>query len=1071
VTAGGDDRRTELERLASSLLRGDEVSDLRARFAAASFVSLGGDSLLAMALAAAADERMDVTLGVRALMSGTPLGQVLSRALEDTAGPGPMRRRRADRAEDERGSRAEATEPSAAQRGMWLREQAFGPLPYNLVFICFMNGPLSVRTLTAAVEATFRRHDGLRTVITEAGDRLERRVLDSFAPIIEFRACDLAATDFEGHVRAAAAELGSMPFDLDRVPARLTVIRGDAERQALIFGVHHMLLDGWAIGLVLAEIFDRYDAGAAGRRLDLELAVRPEAHQARLHLMRAAGELDRQAHFWRRHLDGAPTVLELPADHRRPAFAEPGGARIPFGLEPSISSLVKDQARALGITTTAFLLAAYGLTLSRYADATTMLIGTPVAGRPTPELAKLVGVTINLVPVRVDVDDGRAVAEYLTHVQQSLALSMENAALPFDEIVTATGTGTVVDRHPLVQAAFGRHDGLIAERVRAGGLDIRIEEAHGGGAQFDVELFIRQSTPSFAGSLEYATGIWQEREAAGFAADVAAAAAELATAPQARLEEVRCMSAERRGVLARVNQTAKPYALTSIDEQFRAQAGKAPDAVAVREGERSLSYAELASAGSAQARLLADSGVVPGSTVLITTGRSIAEVVAALGVVWAGAAYAAVEADTPAARMRQILSALRPAAVIGEPFGSGEPAGQNLPSVAPWPWLSAQRLAPLPSEPDRLAYVGFTSGSAGRPKGVAVPHRGVLRLVAGLGDYAPLGRGDRMLRLSPLSFDASTLELWGALLTGATVEVFPAGMPSAADIGRFIAEREITVAWLTAGLFRLVSEFAVNDLAGMRYLLTGGDVVSAEHVRKALGGHRDLVIINGYGPTENTTFTTVHPIADAAAAEDPLPIGTPVANTQVYLLDRRHRLVPPGAVGELYTAGDGLATGYLGEEELTARAFGEFSPDVAARLYRTGDMSRLDSRGRIQFLGRWDDQVKIRGFRVELAEVRGLLTSHPAVSAAHVMVSGDGAAAKQILAACIPRGDGLSVADLVEFVSAQLPPYMLPGRWAIVPELPLTANGKVDRRALERAARPAADWQRRQDDEGGIPGD
>ncbi len=380
MTAGGDDRRTELERLASSLLRGDEVSDLQARFAGASFVGLGGDSLLAMTLAAAADERMGVKLGVRALMSGTPLGQVLSRALDDTAGPGPMRRRLADRAEDERGSRAKATEPSAAQRGMWLREQAFGPLPYNLVFICFMDGPLSARALTAAVAATFQRHDGLRSVVTEVGDTLERRVLDSFAPIIEFRACGLAATDFEGHVRAVAAELGSTPFDLDGVPARLTVIRGDAERQALILVVHHMLLDGWAIGLLLEEIFDRYDADATGRRLDLGPAVRPEAHEAWLRRMRAAGELDRQAHFWRRHLDSAPTILELPADHRRPVFAEPSGARIPFSLEPSLSSLVKGQAGALGITTTAFLLAAYGLTLSRYADATTMLIGTPVAG-------------------------------------------------------------------------------------------------------------------------------------------------------------------------------------------------------------------------------------------------------------------------------------------------------------------------------------------------------------------------------------------------------------------------------------------------------------------------------------------------------------------------------------------------------------------------------------------------------------------------------------------------------------------------------------------------------------------
>lgn len=336
-----------------------------------------------------------------------------------------------------------------------------------------------------------------------------------------------------------------------------------------------------------------------------------------------------------------------------------------------------------------------------------------------------------------------------------------------------------------------------------------------------------------------------------------------------------------------------------------------------------------------------------------------------------------------------------------------------------------------------------------------MPHRAVIRLVHEAG-FVRLGPGERMLRLSPLAFDASTLELWGALLTGTTLEVHPAGLASPTELGAFLREREITVAWLTAGLFRLVEEFAPESLGGVRQLLTGGDVVPHEHTARVLARHPGIVITNGYGPTENTTFTTTHTVASPDEVDGPLPIGRPVPGTRVYVLDARRRLLPPGALGELYAAGAGLADGYLGNAAETARSFGAFSPDVPERLYRTGDVVRIDSRGRLCFLGRADDQVKLRGYRVELSAIGDVLTGHPAVQDAVVQVTEGDSAEKRLIAAVVPApGAALAATELRTLLQQKLPAYMVPTLWTIVDRIPVTANGKVDRRALAASAVPA----------------
>lgn len=1047
--AAGDGRREGLTALAASVLAGGDPET--GLYDEASFIRLGGSSMQAITLAALASEQVGITLELSTLLSDTPLAAVLA----DAVATQPVSVRAPAPPAPGSIMAGEGTGMSSAQRAMWLREQVIGPLPYNLVFTCVVDGPLDAALLTEAVSGVVQRHEGLRTVFPEADDgTAEPRVLPWFRPPVRQRPHQGSEANFAADVRALAAAEGRRIFDLNSVPPLkfLLVSRGP-DRHALIMVVHHILMDGAAIGLFLREVFARYDALDRGHDPGQELPVaQPAEHRDRLARLRRSGELDRQAAFWRQHLRDAPTVLDLPADRARPAVKDPLGERLPFSISPEVSAAVRHRAQQVGITPAAFLLAALALTLSRYTGARTILIGMPVAWHPEPRLAQLIANTANLVPIRIDVDEDQTAGAFLTSAQESLARSLDHSALPFADVAAAAGVSGQIDRHPLVQVALGINAGLIPRHLTTSRLDLRVEEGHGGGSQFDLELLINRDAPSFAGDLEYATSVWREPEAAAFCADLAAAIGDLSGSPTVPLESVRCLAPGRQILLDRINETVRPYPATSIDEEFRAQVQRTPDAVAVRAADgQMLTYAELAHAASAQATLLAGAGVTAGSTVLVATGRSIAEEVAVLGALWVGAAYVGLEPGTPPARVDQIAAIVRPAAVVGDRVA-------GVPRVSAWPELPPSGIPAVPSDPDRLAYVAFTSGSTGVPKGVCVTHRGILRLIAGLPDYVPVGPADRMMRFCSLSFDVSTFEIFGALLTGAALEIHPPGVPSAAKLGRFIRDAGITVAWLTAGLFSVACDYALDYLGGLHYLLAGGDIVSPEHVRRLLTRYPGVTFINGYGPAENTTFSTAYPVTDPAAVDDPLPIGKPIANTQVYILDRRGRPVPPGAVGELYTAGDGLAAGYFGDAEQTARVFGQLSPMTGDRLYKTGDIFRLDTRGRLQFLGRRDDQVKILGCRVELGELRAALVSHPRVADAFITVSGTGND-RQLVAACIPARGLLDVPELATFLAGRLPAYMVPLLWDIVSEFPLTATGKVDREALRQSARPVAAYQ------------
>ncbi|ANZ40591.1 non-ribosomal peptide synthetase [Lentzea guizhouensis] len=1021
-----------------------------ATLSARSFVDLGGDSLRAMRLAALAQQHAGLRIPVADLLSDTPLADVLARfgsggetppaGARDTAVPSSPPHRM-----------------SPSQRGMWLTERVLGGSPYNLVFSCVVEeGELDRDLFDRALAATVARHPGLRTVYREQGDEVTPVVDPAYRHRLDDVEHDGPAEEFPAFVRALAAERGRCPFDLAARPAyQFLFVQNRSGGQAVVLLAHHIVLDAWSIGLVFKEVFGRYAAlrdGTAppvtGDGPDISVLLAKQAAD------RDAGTWDRQADFWREHLAGVPTVLEVPGDLARPAVQDPAGDRLPVDLGTEVSPGVAAAARAAGVTPFTVLLGAYALTLGRWTGARSMVIGVSLLGRDSPELTELVAVTGNLVPVRVDIDDDLPVAGYLRSVQESLAKSIDMGDLPFEEVVTLLGVERGLGAHPLVQASFGLHDTLIPQCIDAGGVTVRVEEGHGGGAQFDVSLLFGRSEPTLLGQLEYATSVWQRAEAEAFASDYRSAVEALTGDTTGVLANVRCTSLERLALADALNRTREEFPAKGLGELFADVVARVPDAVAVRDGDDELTYAQLAAAAGHQAALLRELGVRPGDRVLVGLERSVAEIVGLLGIVLAGAAYVGVELNQPRAQLDAILAKAAPRAALVAGPGPAGLADRGVPLCASWtPDWTGEPVGAQANQ-DALAYVAFTSGSTGLPKGVCVPHRAVTRLVHEP-DFVRLAPGDRMLRLSPLAFDASTLEIWGALLNGATLEVYPAGIPSPGELGAFLLDREITVAWLTAGLFRLVEEFRPEAFATLRQLVTGGDVVPHEHVAKALTRHPDLIITNGYGPTENTTFTLTHTVRAADEVDGPLPIGTPVPGTRVHVLDDRYRLVPPGGIGELYAAGAGLADGYLDDPAETAKAFGRFSPDVPERLYRTGDLVRLDTRGRIQFLGRRDHQIKLRGYRIELSAVADALTEDNAVKDAVVVVTDADSADKRIVAAVVTVDDQVTATALRDRLAERLPGYMVPTLWAMVDQIPVTDNGKVDRKAIITHALPA----------------
>ncbi|MEU2287213.1 amino acid adenylation domain-containing protein [Streptomyces sp. NPDC013178] len=1051
----------ELAALACALVGAQPGPAWSERARKKSFVELGGDSLSAAELVARAQDRLQLAVDLGELLGLTPLEKVLAAAVPVPATPassGP-----ADPAAD--GGLRPAL---PGQDTMLLTQQYTGGTSLHMILSLEFVGPLKEAALVRALHRVVERHDTLRTVFVPDTGGFKRRVLASWSPPLlrqSVRAPQGAdAVETVHHQLGASSHRFITPFG--RPPYTFVLSDLGADHTLLSFVHHASMIDGWGLGMLWREITTLYDAYREGRQPEEPAVLSSEAVLERYEQLSAellSERLDRRV----AQLADLPKVLEVSGDPTRPDVFDFAGERLCFELEPAERDACEALAAKAGVTRTVALFCAWALALGRRAGVGELIMATPASRRSTPDVRRTMGLCAALLPVGVRMADTTSVVDFLRDTSRSLAEAVAAMDVPFGDLVVRLGGMPENSRVPLAQVAFsGQHD-FIPHRLRTAECEVISHQGHCGGASNDVSLYVLHWDERPRLAMEYATSVLSPLDAADLAESFRAVISELAAHADGSLAAVHGLSEGQRRRLRTLGAGAEVDTEQGLWQLFERAAADHPDLVAVEDSGAgvSLTYAQLLAAATAQSAALAAAGVRTGDHVVLDLPRSVAEVVAVLGTLRLGAAYVSLSSGYPESITRELLGLCAPRAVIG----SGErarwlvqAAPEGCAQVAPTLLDETGRPAdpgtagePAPADPDRVAYLSFTSGSTGLPKAVRAPHRGVVRLATDP-DAWLAGPGDRFLRLAPLSFDASTLELFCPLVAGSTIEVFPDGPVGAAELADFLGRRAVTVMFLTTGLFRLVADHRPEAFAAVRQVMAGGEVVPAEHVRSLLVRFPGLRVSNGYGPTENTSLSTIHHIDDVTGIDEPIPIGRPVAGTQLLVLDEHGRMVPPGGVGELATGGAGLAVDYYGDEEQTHRAFVTDPPGAPGRLYRTGDVVRWDARGRLLFLGRRDHQVKVRGHRVELEAVRARLLAHPDVRDAVVVTVGDGPGERRILAGVMPRGGTVVAADLRLFAAEHLPAFAVPSWWAVVPEFPVTANGKIDVAALRKLAMATA---------------
>ena len=958
---------------------------------------------------------------------------------------------------------------SFSQERLWFATQ-WEPdsAAYNISDAVAVAGRLDLEALEKSLDEIVRRHEILRTSFPVSGGGPVQRVAPEAH--LELRPIDLRhlpAAERDAETRRILSEEAATPFDLSTGPLlRVGLIRQEEERHVLVFNSHHIISDGWSTGVLIHELISLYAAFTAGRPSPLADLPIQYADYAVWQRQWLAGErLEGERAFWRERLKGAPASLDLPTDRPRPPVRTSRGDTYRFDLSPSLSAAVRRLSQQERVTPFMVLLAGWSTLLWKYTGQQDVLVGSAHANRGRTELENLIGFFVNSLVLRTDLSGDPSFLELLGRVRESTISAQAHQDLPFEQLVNELQPERDLSRTPVYQVAFTFQNAPETELTAPGFVLSRLQ-LPSLTAKFDLTLVITDSEPSMTGELEYSTDLFHEETVARMAGHLEMLLAGAVARPRQRLSELPLLTeGERRQLLTEWNDTATDYPRqASIHGLFERQAAERPEAVALTWGQQRVSYRELNERANRLAHYLRGLGVGPEVRVGVCLGRGPEMIVALLGTLKAGGTYVPLDAEYPLERLAFMLEESGVAILLTE-----EALEEALPSTgAHLVCLDAGRyeIINYPAEnppnltsPDNLAYVMFTSGSTGKPKGIAVTHRNVVRLVKRSG-YALLDAEEVFLQFAPVSFDASTFEIWGSLLNGARLALFPQKQASLEELGQAVREQQVTVLWLTAGLFQQMVESRLDDLRGLRQLLAGGDVLPPHHVGKAARELAGCRVTNGYGPTEGTTFTCCYDVPADGAILNTVPIGRPIANTQVYVLDAHLRPAPVGVAGELYIGGDGLARGYVNRPGLTAEKFipNPFAPQPGARMYRAGDLARYLPGGEIEFLGRLDSQLKIRGFRIELGEIESVLGRYGAVAQAVVVARDNGAGDKQLVAYLVAEeGGDVSPAGLKDYLRRHLPDYMIPAAFVVLEQLPLTPNGKVDRKALPAPERAAAE--------------
>jgi len=942
---------------------------------------------------------------------------------------------------------------SFAQRRLWFIDQVEpGNTVYNVPGACRIRGRLQPPILERAFAAVIARHEILRTTFQPVDGEPMQIVAptsDFHLPVVDLRA--LPPSGREAEVARLIREESERPFHLGRGPLlRAALLELGPAEQVLILSLHHIITDTWSQEVLMRELTSAYASLIQGAAPNLpELPIQYADFAAWQRDAMQGEVLQKELAFWRQNLAGL-TPLDLPNLPRRSQAHSPEGATLTFELPEPLTAAIRALAQRESVTLFMALLAGWDAFLARYTGQTDIAVGSPISDRGRSETEGLIGFFLNTLVLRTDLSANPTVREALLRVRDSALHAFAHQDLPFEMMIEELQPARQPGKNPLLRVMFVLVTGD-EKTWQVPGAAITPLPVAESKAKFDLMLHLRDTGRTIKGALVYDKALFNPPMVTRIASHFETLLAGMSADPHARINSLPLLlPGERERILRAWNDTSAPFPSDrTVHALFREQAQLNPDAIAIEDGAKSISYGELNRQADAIAATLIRDGVNPGETVAICLPRSALLIAGILGILKSGAAYVPLDASHPPGRLDLMLRESGAKFLIG----SGNP-----PPLAAATWLPIESCIASSTEPPApdiglssdVAYIMFTSGSTGVPKGVRVLHRGISRLVINT-NYVQFTPADVVAHASNTSFDASTFEIWGALLHGARLVIVPREtLLSPQEFVGFIRDRKVSVLFLTTPLFHHFAREIPGGFGTLRYLVAGGDALQPQAARAVLQTARPSHLVNGYGPTEVTTFAVCHEVTDVPPDAVSIPIGRPISNTRAYILDAALEPVPAGIAGELCLGGPGVAAGYLNNPEATAAAF---IPDPFAapgsRLYKTGDLARWREDGIIEFLGRADSQVKIRGFRIEPGEIEATLLRHPRVRQAIVVPRADSTGQKQLAAYVVLHpGPPLPSAELREHILASLPEYMAPAAFAFLDSLPLNANGKVDLAAL-----------------------
>lgn len=1011
------------------------------------FFWLGGHSLLATRITSRIRDTFHLELPVRVLFESPTIAELAGQIEISMRSGAVIAAPAVTRVTDD-----DQLPLSYAQQRLWFLNQLMpGSNAYNLPAEMSLNVAVSVGTLDQSVREVVRRHEALRTTFVLAGSQPVQRI--NPAPSFRLPLVDLSRLPIDERPAVAERvrqEVVLRPFNLETGPlVRAALIRSDELESLFVLNMHHIVTDGWSMGVLMHEVETLYNAFSKGQPSPLpELEVQ-YADYARWQRDWLQGEvLNEEIGFWRRQLEGAPTLLELETDHPRQFLRSVKGAHHPVVFSERVSRWLREFHRQEGATLFMTLMAGFHALLWRYTGQNDILVGTPIAGRSRVELEPMIGFFVNMIPIRTSFDRCPTFRELVNQVRDSALAAYTHQELPFDKLVEELQPKRSPGRNPIFQAILAFQNA--APQIQMAKVSMPAGAPVSADVKFDLEVHLRDTPNGVTGSFVYSPELFEAAFISRMVNHFQQLFEKAMMEPDSELSTLSLLDdAEYRQVVQEWNDTAAPVPDGSIHHVFEREVAARPDAIALEFGDEQISYRALNQRANNLAQQLRRAGVGPETFVGVMLERSADLIVSLLGILKAGGVYVPINLTDPQKRVDFILEDAGVKVIVTRRQLAENLADRNL-TLVYIDELPAEVIDELEANslPDNLAYLMYTSGSTGIPKGVGITHRNIIGLVK-TANFASLTSDEIFLHLAPISFDASTFEIWSALLNGARLVVFPPTLPSLSELGEYIPRTQITTVFLTTGLFHQFIDANVGNIGAVRQLLTGGDALSPTHLSRGLEQMDGVKIVNCYGPTESTVMACCFPIERDRIATS-VPIGRPVPNTRLYVINSRQP-AGVGERGELFIGGHGLGRGYHRRPDLTAELFqpDPYGPHAGGRLYRTGDAARYLNDGMIQFLGRIDDQIKISGFRIEPREIGAVLSTHPSLTAAVVVAREETPGQKFLAAYVVGKNEtGPDSDELRTYLKERLPEYMVPSVFVPLEMLPLTPHGKIDWNAL-----------------------